>query len=111
MHDLGPVDLIPRGEGRLFRIGADTVAVFRTRAEEVFASQPWCTHRQGPLADGIVAAGRVICPLHAYRFDLATGTALGHDCGNLATYAVGIGPDGHIHLRLPSARPEAECRS
>jgi nitrite reductase (NADH) small subunit len=107
--DLGPVAGIPRGEGRLFRIGGLTVAVFRTRGEELFATQPWCPHRQGPLADGIVAAGRVICPLHSYPFDLASGRALGHDCGPLATYDVGLGADGHVHLRVPLARTEAPC--
>jgi nitrite reductase [NAD(P)H] small subunit len=35
-----------------------------------------CPHLGGPLADGIVSDCSVICPLHARRFDLATGRAL-----------------------------------
>ena len=107
-HDLGPVAGIPRGEGRLFRIGGMTVAVFRTRGEEVFATQPWCTHRQGPLADGIVAAGKVICPLHAYKFDLATGQALAHECAGLVTYEVTVDAGGHVEVHLPLAAVAGE---
>jgi nitrite reductase (NADH) small subunit len=110
MYDLGPVGNIPRGEGRLFRVGSLTVAVFRTRAEEVFATQPWCTHRQGPLADGLVAADTVVCPLHAYRFDLSTGRALGHACGDLETFDALVDPAGHVHVRLPDSSPARQAQ-
>lgn len=35
-----------------------------------------CTHRRGPLSEGVVAAGQVTCPWHGARFDLETGTVL-----------------------------------
>jgi len=31
-------------------------------------------HRQGPLSEGVMGGGRVICPLHAHRFNLEDGT-------------------------------------
>jgi nitrite reductase [NAD(P)H] small subunit len=102
--DVGPLTRIPPGEGRLVTLGRLTVAVFRTRAGEVFATDPWCPHQMGPLADGMVANGRVVCPLHAYRFSLATGEAEGHSCGALSTYEVRLRPDGHVALHVP-----AEC--
>jgi nitrite reductase (NADH) small subunit len=71
--NLGSVDFIPLGQGRAYKIGDVSVAVFRQRDGKLFATQGQCPHRQGPLADGIVGAGTVICPFHAWKFDLATG--------------------------------------
>jgi nitrite reductase (NADH) small subunit len=99
-YDLGPADAIPPGEGRVFRVDRAQIAVFRTRAGELFATQPHCPHKRGPLADGIVGSGTVVCPLHAYKYDLATGAPVGHQCGTLVTYPVQLGPDGRIELSL-----------
>jgi len=41
-HNIGPVAQIPAGEGRNFHLRTLTVAVFRTQAGEVFATQPDC---------------------------------------------------------------------
>jgi nitrite reductase (NADH) small subunit len=32
-----------------------------------------CPHEGGPLGEGIIEEGRVVCPWHAYTFDLRTG--------------------------------------
>ena len=71
--DLGPVDFIPPGEGRAYVVNDLTIAVFRQRDDRLFATNNQCPHRQGPLADGIFGAGKVICPLHAWKFDLEAG--------------------------------------
>ena len=34
-----------------------------------------CPHEGGPLGAGIIEDGRVVCPWHAYSFDVRTGTA------------------------------------
>jgi nitrite reductase (NADH) small subunit len=73
---LGSVDRIPPGEGRCFRIGAARVALFRQRDGAVFALDGRCPHAGGPLADGLIGAGVVVCPLHGRRFRLADGAAL-----------------------------------
>lgn len=104
-YDLGPVGRIPPGEGRQFRVGATRVAVFRARDGGVFATQAYCPHRRGPLADGIIGGGKVICPLHGYRFDLRTGCGVGNDCGPLVTYPASVTADGRILLDLGRAAP------
>lgn len=63
---------VPLGEGRAVAVDGRKVALFRTE-EGWFALDAACPHLGGPLADGIVAARTVICPLHERRFDLATG--------------------------------------
>jgi nitrite reductase (NADH) small subunit len=32
-----------------------------------------CPHEGGPLGEGIIEGGRVVCPWHAYAYDLHTG--------------------------------------
>lgn len=100
-HDIGPVDQIPLGEGRNFRVGATTIAVFRTHAGKVFATQPNCPHRQGPLADGLIGGTTLVCPLHDRAFDLRTGQEAGADC-RLSTYATSVGASGTICVAIPS---------
>lgn len=97
-HRLGPVDQIPVGEGRNFSVAAQRVAVFRTRRGDLFATQADCPHRGGPLADGLVGERTVICPLHDWNFDLATGETKNGACG-LAVYPVRA-VDGEIVLTV-----------
>ena len=71
--NLGTVEAIPLGQGRCYVVNNREVAVFRQRNGTLFATQNRCPHRQGPLAEGLVGDGRVICPLHAHQFNLETG--------------------------------------
>lgn len=105
---LGPLSAIPLGEGRTFEVAGATVAVFRARSGEVFATQASCPHRGGPLADGMVGGGLVACPLHAFKFELSTGRAVGHDCGSLRTYPVEVTETGELILHPTPVRPEPD---
>ena len=72
--NLGSVSRIPVGQGRCYVVGAEEIAIFRQRDGRLFATQNRCPHRQGPLSEGVMGGGRVICPLHSHRFDLKDGT-------------------------------------
>ena len=54
------------------------------------AAQRWCPHQRGDLADGVVSRGHLICPVHGWRFDVATGRLDGSSETCLATYAVRV---------------------
>ncbi len=97
--DLGSVEVIPPGEGRTFVVQQTEIAVFRQRDGQLFAVDNHCPHRGGPLADGIVGGGTVICPLHARKFDLATGRCQGEEMP-LRTYLVRV-VNHRILLELP----------
>ncbi len=71
--NLGNIDQVSIGHGHCFVVGEKEVAVFRSREEKLFAIENICPHRQGPLADGIIGDGKVVCPLHGHKFDLSTG--------------------------------------
>ena len=84
-HMLGPMDQIPQGEGRTFVVDGIPLAVFRTREGRVFATQAYCPHRGGPLADGLTDGTTVVCPLHDRIYSLMTGEGVGHEC-SVAVY-------------------------
>jgi len=96
---LGSIHAIPEGEGRAFQVGPTRVAIFRTRQGRVFAAQAECPHRRGPLADGLLGGSTVICPLHAMKFDLATGASALGDC-TLKTYATRLSDTGNIVVEM-----------
>ena len=70
---LGTIEKVPLGQGFCFIVGGEEIAIFRQRDAKLFATQNRCPHRQGPLSEGVIGAGKVICPLHAHKFDLCTG--------------------------------------
>lgn len=71
--NLGSVEKIPLGQGFCFLVAGKEIAIFRQRDGRLFATQNRCPHKQGPLSDGLIGAGSVICPLHSKKFDLTSG--------------------------------------
>jgi nitrite reductase (NADH) small subunit len=102
---IGHISRVPLGEGRNFDVDGTVLTVYRTRTAEVFATEPRCPHRQGPLADGLLGGTLLVCPLHDRTFDLRTGVSLSGDC-QLRTYPVRTTEDGWIILTLAIALVE-----
>jgi nitrite reductase (NADH) small subunit len=102
--NLGPLERIPLGEERCYRLAGAQVAVFRPRAGGVFAVQAECPHKGGPLVDGLVAEGKVVCPLHGFAFDLATGAPARAECAALRVYPVDVNERGEVEILTPLAR-------
>lgn len=100
-YAIGPVDQIPFGEGREFQVMGLRVAVFRTRADVVYATQAACPHKEGPLADGMLGGSTIMCPLHDRSYDLVSGTELGGTC-SLTIYPIRREADGTLLLTLPA---------
>ena len=95
---------VPLLEGRTVAVGSRRVAIFRS-SEGFHALAARCPHRGGPLADGLVTAGCVTCPLHNWRFDLRTGAGLGEHPG-VEAFEV-LNRDGELWLRVPDELHEA----
>lgn len=74
-----PVDDVPEGTVRAVRVPGVTWPVLVTRlAGELIATAGVCPHEDVALEDGELDGGAIVCPGHAYRFDLRTG-ACAHD--------------------------------
>lgn len=96
------LDDLPVGLGHSFHVGVHHVAVFRTRSGDVHAVDGTCPHRGAPLADGILAAGQVVCPFHAMKFNLTTGECDRPDtCAAVNVYPTRV-HDGWVYLTLPA---------
>ncbi len=65
-------------EGTLTAVDVDARKVLLTRvAGKVCALENTCTHAGGPLNEGTVEDGEVVCPWHGSRFRLSDGAVLG----------------------------------
>ncbi|MBA3605446.1 MAG: Rieske (2Fe-2S) protein, partial [Acidimicrobiia bacterium] len=51
----------------------DVVLLVHRRGDDVVVLEDRCTHRGGPLHEGPVERGCIVCPWHDSAFDLATG--------------------------------------
>ena len=94
---------IPKLGARRY-VGADgqTIAVFRTAADSVFALRDACPHKGGPLSQGIVFGDSVACPLHNWCIDLKSGHAAAPDEGEVERFDVAV-IEGEVELD-PSPR-------
>jgi NAD(P)H-dependent nitrite reductase small subunit len=90
---------IRSGEGRAFTAGEHRVAVFND-AGVFLAIDDACPHQGASLADGLLHAGRVICPLHQWVFDLRTGHCPADTHEPVATYPCRASGDD-IEVRVP----------
>jgi nitrite reductase (NADH) small subunit len=100
---------IPEREGRAVRIGAREIAIFNL-GDRFLATDNRCPHQGGPLCDGIVTGSSVVCPLHAWKVNLASGsverpaTAKDH-C--VATYPIRV-DEGVIVIQMPEMAVKGE---
>jgi nitrite reductase (NADH) small subunit len=65
-------DLPRPGEAKEFSAGPRTLCIANIDGV-IRALDNECPHRGGPLAEGMIEHGKLICPWHAWSFDPATG--------------------------------------
>lgn len=71
--DVGPDDQLQPDQMKLLRVGDRRLVLARTDRGYV-AFDDRCTHKGGPLSDGVLACGRVQCPWHGSQFDVYGGS-------------------------------------
>lgn len=71
-HAVCRVEEIAEGRAKGVEIDGLRIAVFR-HEEGVFALLGRCPHANGPMSLGWIEEGEAVCPLHRWRFKLATG--------------------------------------
>jgi nitrite reductase (NADH) small subunit len=102
---LGSICAIPPGEGREFFVEGREIAVFHLRDGGVRATQARCPHREGPLADGLTGGNVVVCPFHAWKFDLSSGLPVLGEC-SIQVYPIRVDADGFLFLELTAGECE-----
>lgn len=92
--------LVPENVIKKVILGETAIGIVRTG--EIFHSfQAFCPHRGASLIQGSINSSReIVCPLHQYRFDLATGRVKSGSCEDLDIYPVELTQYG-LEISLP----------
>ena len=99
---------IPPREGRAVLLGGRELAIFNL-GDRFLATDNRCPHKGGPLCDGIVTGSSVVCPLHAWKINLANGSIerpAGAKDHCVATYPTRV-DDGIVVVGLPDTIVQA----
>ena len=75
-------------------------AIYRTTADQYYATDGFCTHAKVHLSGGLVMENLIECPKHNGRFNFTTGKAQGAPvCVDLKDYPVKVA-DGRVFLQI-----------
>jgi nitrite reductase/ring-hydroxylating ferredoxin subunit len=88
---------LPPGSCREVSVAGKPVALFNV-AGVVYATSNLCLHRGGPLGQGVLDGAAVMCPWHAWTWDVRTGENTANPALKMARYEARI-EDGHIAVR------------
>jgi nitrite reductase (NADH) small subunit len=68
------VEDVPAGKGTVVSVNRQEFALFHV-GDEFFCTDNACPHRDGPLGMGELTGEVVMCPWHAWEFNVRTGEA------------------------------------
>jgi len=68
--------VIAPGEGKLVDAGGKKIALFNVDGT-FYVIDETCTHRGGPLSEGMLKGTKVTCPWHGAVFDVTSGAVRG----------------------------------
>jgi len=90
-------EMPPSNEAKEFQCANRTICVANVNAE-LSAMDNECRHSGGPLGQGVISGGKVICPWHGWAWDPKTGAA--HVPGvAVAVYPVKV-ENGEVWIEL-----------
>jgi len=87
-------ELPPKNEAREFPCGDKTICVANVNGT-ITALDNVCLHRGGPLGQGVIEKGKVICPWHGWAWDPTTGQAAHNPGAKVAVYPLMV-EDGEV---------------
>jgi nitrite reductase (NADH) small subunit len=85
-------DLPSSGEAKEFTCGEKMICVANIDGT-LSAMDNVCLHRGGPLGQGVVDGGKVICPWHGWEYDPKTGEASHNSAAKVAVYPIKVEGD------------------
>lgn len=95
-HDLGVLSCEPSA---CVKVCGRELAIFRD-GKGYSALENSCPHQGGPLSEGIVKDGHVLCPWHGWRFELATGACKTIARDSIKSYRVREN-SGRLEVEIP----------
>jgi nitrite reductase/ring-hydroxylating ferredoxin subunit len=96
----GRLDALPFERPVLVEVAGRRLAVVRS-GETVHAVDDACPHAGGPLSEGAVLSGAIVCPYHTWMWDLATGDCVAGRAGtHVRVYPAGV-EAGEVWVEVP----------
>lgn len=87
------------GQGKLVEAGGNKIALFNVEGS-FYAIDDTCSHKGGPLSDGVVEGSTVTCPWHGAKFEIKTGEKISAPApASVTSYKVQV-VDGEIEVEL-----------
>ena len=77
------------GTARMVEVNGKEVAIYNVDGK-VYATTNICPHQGGPMAEGMIEGMTVVCPWHAWAFDICSGVSPVNPRAKLETYAVRV---------------------
>jgi nitrite reductase (NADH) small subunit len=76
-------------EAKEFPCGAKTICIANLNGD-YSAMDNLCLHRGGPIGQGMIENGKVVCPWHGWEWDPKTGEAAHNANAKVAVYPLKI---------------------
>src|SRR5947207_11609415 len=97
---VGRLESFPAGRPVLLEIDGHRYALVRV-GDAVHVLDDACPHAGGPLSEGAVLDGALVCPYHAWMWDLGTGVCVAPSrAARVAIHATRI-EAGEVWVELP----------
>ena len=84
------------GTARMVEVNGKEVALFNVDGK-VYATTNICPHQGGPMAEGMIEGTTVVCPWHAWSFDICTGVSPVNPRAKLEKYSVKVEGQGRSY--------------
>jgi nitrite reductase/ring-hydroxylating ferredoxin subunit len=95
---IGRASDVSVGTGQVFEVAGRSLAVFNVDGT-FYALDNDCSHRGGPLGEGDLEGNVVVCPWHAWRWDVTTGANVNNPAVKMACYPI-VERDGSLFVDL-----------
>jgi nitrite reductase (NADH) small subunit len=82
-------DLPAVNQAKEFAFGDKVVCVANVNGT-ISAMDNVCLHHGGPLGQGMIEGGKVVCPWHGWQYDPQTGQAAHNSNARVAVYPIKI---------------------
>lgn len=87
--EVADVGEVQPGQSKVVEVNSRNIALFNVKGE-IFALDNACSHRGGPLGDGLLDESVVTCPWHGWQYDVKTGVCLANQNIKVARYKVKV---------------------
>lgn len=91
-------ELPAENEAKEFSLGERVICIANVNGT-VTAMDNVCLHRGGPLGQGVIDRGKLVCPWHGWEWDPQTGQAVHNPAAKLMVYSLKM-ENGDVMIKL-----------